>query len=172
MGQLIRWKDKNYTDAFPKQCNHVGGSPGEIQKSHLKKNESIEYFFPEFCRIVELDYLDEVNVEGVRAYRYILSPKVFDNGTTYPESKCFCGDSCVPYGAMNIASCWFDLPLYVSEPHFMNADSYHLNQVVGMRPNKSRHETIITLEPRTGLLLELKGRLQVNIYIEPTYHIR
>lgn len=171
-GQMLLWNGKNYTDKFPKECSAVSGSPGEFQKTNLKKNESIKYFFVDFCRYVELDYLDEVVVEGVQGYRYVVSPNAFDNGTINPANKCFCNGECLPYGSFNITSCWFGLPLFISNPHFMDADPYYLSKVEGLSPNKSIHTTTAVLEPRTGFMLQLEGRLQLNFYIQPSSHIR
>ncbi|XP_073827386.1 protein peste-like [Musca autumnalis] len=172
MGQLVQWKGKNYTDAFRQGCNGIHGSPGEFQRTSLKKYESIEYFFTDFCRPVTADYDSEVYFKGVKGYRYKISPSVFDNGTMYPESKCYCDGECMPYGVFNISSCYYGLPLLISKPHFLDADPFYAEQVEGMAPNRTAHETYIILEPRTGLMLNLIGRLQLNVYIRPTTHIR
>lgn len=171
-GELAEWKGLNYTKAFPAGCSAVNGSPGEFQKTNLKKFESIKYFATDFCRAVYLDYLDEVDVYGVTGYRYMISPKTWDNGTIYPGNECYCNGACLPYGVMNISSCWFGLPVFVSNPHFLNADSFFQEEVEGMHSNSSLHTSYITLEPRTGLAMEIKGRLQMNAFIEPVSHIQ
>lgn len=171
-GQLVQWNGKNYTEHFPKECSALKGSPGEFQKTNLKKNESVYYFFTDFCRSVKLDYVDEVLVEDILGYRYRISPNVFDNGTLDPVNECYCNGQCLPYGAMNLSSCWFGLPVYISNPHFMGADPYFLSQVDGLKPDDRIHNTSVILEPRTGFMLELNGRLQLNFYIQPSSHIR
>lgn len=171
-GQLLLWNGKNYTEHFPQQCSSIKGSPGEFQKTNLKKNESIQYFFTDFCRSVVLDYLDEVMVEGVLGYRYIISPNVFDNGTLNRANECYCNGECLPYGSLNVSGCWFGLPVFVTNPHFMDADLFFISQVEGLKPDKNIHTTTAVLEPRTGFMLELKGRLQLNFYIQPSSHIR
>lgn len=171
-GQLVMWNGKNYSENFPHECSAIKGSPGEFQKTNLKKNESLKYFFTDFCRTVSLDYKDEVMIEGILGYRYVISPDVFDNGTLNPANKCFCNGECLPYGSVNISGCWFGLPVFISNPHFMDADSFYETQLEGMKPNESLHTTTAVLEPRTGFMLELKGRLQLNFYIEPSSHIR
>uniref|UniRef100_A0A1I8MRM7 CD36 family protein n=1 Tax=Musca domestica TaxID=7370 RepID=A0A1I8MRM7_MUSDO len=172
LGELLLWKGQNRTKAFSNGCNAIHASPGEFQKTNLKKYESIEYFFTDFCRAVKADYDSEVYYKGVRAFRYKISPSAFDNGTTYPESKCYCDGECMPFGVFNISSCYYGLPILISKPHFMDADPFYANGVEGMAPNRSAHETYIIVEPRTGLVMNLQGRLQLNIYIRPTTHIR
>lgn len=172
LGQMVQWKGKNYTETFPSQCNAVKSSPGEFQRTKLKRHESVEYFFTDFCRAARLDYLDDVIIDGVLGYRYTISPSVFDNGTLYPESECYCNGECVPYGVFNISGCYFGLPIFISKPHFMDADPWFAEKVVGMKPNRSLHDTTIVLEPRTGLMLKLIARLQLNIRVTPSSHIR
>ncbi|XP_061399050.1 protein peste-like [Musca vetustissima] len=172
LGQMVQWKGKNYTDVFASGCNGVHGSPGEFQRTNLKKYESIEYYFTDFCRPVTADYDSEVYYKGVWAYRYKISPSAFDNGTMYPENKCFCDGECLPYGVFNISSCYYGIPILISKPHFMDADPFYADQVEGIAPNRTAHETYLILEPRTGLMMHLTGRLQLNIYIRPTTHIR
>ncbi|XP_075153536.1 protein peste-like [Haematobia irritans] len=172
LGQLVKWKGKNYTDAFDEECNAVRGSPGEFQKRHLKRHESIEYFFNDFCRALTMDYIDDVIIDGILGYRYHISPSSFDNGTLNAANKCYCHGECLPHGVFNVSSCYFGLPVMVSKPHFMDADPMFAGEVEGMAPNRTWHETSIILEPRTGLVIQLKGRLQLNVYIRPTTHIK
>ncbi|XP_065358600.1 protein peste-like isoform X2 [Calliphora vicina] len=171
-GQLLLWNGKNYSEYFPQECSAVKGSPGEFQKTNLKKNESIQYFFTDFCRSVNLDYLDEIMVDGILGYRYIISPNFFDNGTLNPDNQCFCNGECLPYGAANISGCWFGLPIFISNPHFMDADPYFISKIDGLKPDMDIHTTTAILEPRTGFMLELRARLQMNFYIQPSSHIR
>ncbi|XP_046808242.1 protein croquemort-like [Lucilia cuprina] len=171
-GQIVLWKGKNYSEPLPQACGSVKGSAGEFQKTNLKKNESIQYFFSDFCRTFNLDYLDEYMVEGVKGYRYIISPNTFDNGTLNPANECFCNGECLPYGAVNISGCWFGLPVFITNPHFLDADPFYASQVEGIKPELDKHLTTAVLDPRTGFMLELKGRLQLNFYIQPSSHIR
>ncbi|XP_037821125.1 protein croquemort-like [Lucilia sericata] len=171
-GQIVLWKGKNYSEPLPQACSSVKGSAGEFQKTNLKKNESIQYFFSDFCRTINLDYVDEYMVEGIKGYRYIISPNTFDNGTLNPANECFCNGECLPYGAVNISGCWFGLPVFISNPHFLDADPFYASKIDGMKPESDKHLTTAVLDPRTGFMLELKGRLQLNFYIQPSSHIR
>jgi hypothetical protein len=37
-------------------------------------------------------------------------------------------------------------PLIGSNPHFYNGDSRYISGVIGLNPNKSKHETFLILE--------------------------
>ena len=75
----------------------------------------------------------------------------------------------VPDGMLNVTSCKSGLPTFVSYPHFYKADPYYGNQFEkGMfRPDKSKHESYLTLEPVSGVLLDAKVRMQVNSLVSP-----
>ncbi|XP_037826801.1 protein croquemort-like [Lucilia sericata] len=72
----------------------------------------------------------------------------------------------------NISACWFGLPLFVSNPHFTIADTYFISKVDGLKSDEKMYTTTVILEPRTGLMLELRAKFQLNFYIEPRSHIR
>lgn len=169
-GQLKYWKGQNYTKYFASECAQVRGSPGEFQLTRLQKYHPIRYFSSDLCRSVELEYVDEVWVNGVLGYRYKLGANVFDNGTLYPENKCYCNGECLPSGAINISSCWYNLPIYASQPHFLGADKYFLSKLSGLQPNRTIHDSYTILEPRTGFILEFRGRVQLNIYLAPNLY--
>ena len=67
-----------------------------------------------------------------------------------PENSCFCleeeGFSCFKSGVFNMAPCkrTDDLPLgapiALSYPHFYEADQSFLDAVVGLKPNKEKHQ--------------------------------
>lgn len=40
-----------------------------------------------------------------------------------------------------------------------------------MKPDKDRHEMIIMLEPKTGMVLEIKARIMANLLVEPKTHL-
>lgn len=85
----------------------------------------------------------------------------------YPENKCFCTGKCTPSGLLNVGPCWFDTPLFVSYPHFYNADPIYLNAVEGLQPKKELHESYVVYEPTTGFTLEINGKLQLNTLVLP-----
>lgn len=62
--------------------------------------------------------------------------------------------------------------MFLSYPHFYDADPYYLSEVDGLKPNKEKHELYLVLEPKTGLMLEMSARLQSNILVEPVSDFR
>jgi hypothetical protein len=86
---------------------------------------------------------------------------VFDNGTKYPEKRCYCAknqltgsnkisacvEECVPSGVRGISKCRFGAPAFVSFPHFYEADPSYVQNIGGLNPSKNLHEFYIAVEP-------------------------
>ncbi|XP_043065296.1 protein peste [Drosophila ficusphila] len=167
IGQIARWRYNNFTEASPR-CK-LKGSTGEFHPIPLVKGRPITYFLPDLCRELQIDYSGTTIFEGVEAFVYKGSARNMANGTDNPENSCYCQENCqeVRSGLLNISSCWYGAPVFASHPHFYQADPYYLEQVEGLKPDKDRHEMVIMLEPRTGMVLEIKARIMASLLVEP-----
>lgn len=70
-----------------------------------------------------------------------------------------------PAGVFTLAPCKFNAPIYISMPHFLDADPYFNSQIDGLSPDPKKHEFLIDLEPRTGSPVSLSARVQINVAI-------
>jgi hypothetical protein len=61
--------------------------------------------------------------------------------------NCYCNGECMPFGLLNMSSCRYGAPVFVSLPHFYKADPSMLDQVEGLNPNGGDYNFSITLEP-------------------------
>ena len=76
----------------------------------------------------------------------------------------------LPNGLLNISSCKFDFPAYMSLPHFYMADPILLDQFhpdSDLYPNEDDHSSHLTVAPSLGVPLELTLRMQINILYRP-----
>ncbi|EDW12640.1 protein peste [Drosophila mojavensis] len=167
LGQMHSWNYNTHTGFFDSYCGMTNGSAGEFQPQQLQPGGSVGLFTPDMCRTLPLDYVETVEIEGLQGYKFSGGERSVDNGTLYPENLCFCGGECVPSGVMNISSCRFGSPVFMSYPHFYNADPYYVEQVEGLQPDKKQHEFYMVVEPSTGIPLEVAARFQVNMLVEP-----
>lgn len=167
LGNIVEWNHMKKTDYYQDDCAVVNGTSGEIFPPMKNLQETVSLFVPDVCSTISLKYVEPTSVEGLSGYKYIGDSSVFDNGTVYPEKKCFCTGECVPSGARNISSCRFGAPVFVSYPHFYLGDKSYLNAVTGMKPNKTEHEFILKVDPVTGIPLEVRAQLQINLLIQP-----
>ncbi|KYN06540.1 PREDICTED: protein croquemort-like [Cyphomyrmex costatus] len=82
--------------------------------------------------------------------------------------NCYCDGECTPSGLMNVTACRFGAPAFISLPHFYKGDSMLLDQVGGLHPNDKDHSFTVTLEPMTGIPLEVIARFQINLLLQPS----
>lgn len=189
IGKLKYWNYEDTNGAFEDECGQLKGSAGEFYPPHLTKNDEISLFTPDMCRSIPLDFTEEVSIHGIDGFKFTGGDRSVDNGTKYPENWCYSVGERVPSGTLNISSCRFGTPVFMSYPHFYNADPYYLNLLEGMKPEKDKHELYMTLEPvkyslsylnfyknnisnfltqqTTGIALDVAARLQLNLLIRP-----
>lgn len=93
--------------------------------------------------------------------RFFGGDSAFDNGTKYPDKRCFCAkrqiigtneisacaEECAPSGVRSISKCRFGAPAFVSFPHFYKADPSYLLNITGLNPSQDLHEFYIAVEP-------------------------
>ena len=76
----------------------------------------------------------------------------------------------MPLGLLNVSSCKFESPAYVSYPHFYLADPKlieAMDPASDLKPDKSKHESYLSLDHRSGIPLEVAVRMQINGLLRP-----
>ena len=80
----------------------------------------------------------------------------------------------LPTGLLNVTSCKFQAPAYVSYPHFMDVDETILDQFNSsgsqIKANRTAHTSYLSLDPKSGIPLEVAIRLQINGLARPLVH--
>uniref|UniRef100_A0A1B6FMI9 Uncharacterized protein n=1 Tax=Cuerna arida TaxID=1464854 RepID=A0A1B6FMI9_9HEMI len=71
---------------------------------------------------------------------------------------------------MNMTSCRFGAPVFVSFPHFLDANPVYLSRVQGLRPNREKHQFYFTVEPTYGIPIDVGARVQLNMLMQPFSH--
>lgn len=163
---------RSLTYEFEKKINYMGivgnkytlgrKTLGNDTKKRYPHNEA-KYF--EITTTTEDFFESDYSVEVTQTPQNNEDPDVVNLG------NCYCNGECNPSGLINITSCRYGAPAFVSLPHFYKADPVLGNQVVGMNPNEEDHSFYIILEPATGIPLEVAARLQVNMLIQPSHTI-
>jgi scavenger receptor class B, member 1 len=147
LGILRKWNFKSDLQ-FQSKCSKLGEtSAGDFFPPGMSKEKFVNFFSPEICRNALLEFEEEREINGLKAYKYTVGDRLIDNGTLYPENKCYCSGDCVPSGLFNVSACKLGAPLFMSLPHFYKADPFYLSQVDGMNPNKEKHDVSISFEP-------------------------
>jgi len=171
MGNINYHNYVNQTENFEEDCGHVTGSLGDFFGAMPIRKRRLDVFIPRLCRSVPLEYSEDVTVYGITGYRYVTSERLMDNGTIDPSTQCNCGGECLPQGVINTTECMLSSPSYVSYPHFLDADPIYRHQVKGMKPDPDIHRFYITVEPTTGIILDVRIPMQFNMLLKPNLNI-
>lgn len=85
---------------------------------------------------------------GLAADLYEMPNNTFGDGAHNPDNACYDNNEYSAIkGLQNISPCQYGAPVYVSQPHFYLADASLLDDVDGLTPNKTLHETFFKIQP-------------------------
>ncbi|XP_011380204.1 scavenger receptor class B member 1 [Pteropus vampyrus] len=146
------------------QCNMINGTSGQMWAPFMTPESSLEFYSPEACRSMKLIYEEEGTFEGIPTYRFKAPNTLFANGTVYPPNEGFC--PCLESGIQNVSTCRFNAPLFLSHPHFYNADPVLAEAVLGLNPNEKDHSLFLDIHPVTGIPMNCSVKLQLSLYIK------
>ncbi|XP_045485858.1 protein croquemort [Pieris rapae] len=166
LGNVEKWRYSN-TTMYRDECGEVRGSTGELWAPELGQPE-VTIFAPDICTYMNLAKNDTVTVLGIEGMMYVANDSVFDNGYRYPRMACYCDEvrdeNCLPPGALNVSSCRFGAPAFVSRPHFLRMDSYYPSKISGLNPTEDMNFRL-ALEMYTGMPLTVSAQLQINLLV-------
>ncbi|XP_065821422.1 scavenger receptor class B member 1 isoform X2 [Labrus bergylta] len=146
------------------QCNMINGTAGQMWPPFMTKESTLPFYSPDACRSMELVYQRPGEMKGIPLYRYVAPKTLFANGTDYAPNEGFC--PCRQSGLLNVSSCRHNSPVFISHPHFFNADPVLLDYVNGLSPSEDKHGLFIDIHPETGVPLNVSIRLQLNLYMK------
>ncbi|KAF7661796.1 hypothetical protein LDENG_00254830 [Lucifuga dentata] len=167
--RLDTWNDKSSLSWWTTdECNMINGTNGASFHPIITKNETLYMFSSDLCRSLYAEYVEDVTVKGIPGYRFVPPSKVFANLTVNPANAGFCipAGNCLGSGVLNVSLCKQGAPIIMSSPHFYQADEKFIQDIFGMKPKKEQHQTIIDINPLTGIILQAAKRLQVNVFVE------
>lgn len=170
LGQIYSWNySTSHTEFFPRPCGDVRGGGDFFPPG--RQEDYVELYSNDLCRPLRMDFDSVQQMNGIRGNMYKLTPKFFANATDNPDNECYFSNA--PSGVYNASSCRFGAPIFMSQPHFFQADPFYLNEVQsGLNPVEKKHETAFFVEPQSGLSVSVKARFQVNLLVEPIPEIK
>jgi len=171
LGYLKTWNGNETVNGLRGECSKIAGTTGELWAPNIDKDQDATLFIPDVCRKLSFKRSGELKKFGVKGLRWVADDSLFDNGEKYPEAECWCADTeencpVLKAGVYDASECNYGAPAFVSFPHFYLADSSYLDAVDGLSPSRAEHESYIGLEPNFGIPLEVKAKLQVNLFLK------
>lgn len=146
------------------QCNMINGTSGQMWAPFMTPESSLEFYSPEACRSMKLIYQKPGVFGGIPTYRFVAPKTLFANGSMYPPNEGFC--PCLDSGIQNVSTCRFGAPLFLSHPHFYNADPVLAEAVLGLHPNEEEHALFLDIHPVTGIPMNCSVKLQLSLYMK------
>lgn len=169
---LTEWGYDNSSDSTPKKCLLVEGMfEGTILPRNLKKSMPVNIFRNAFCRPVQLSFVEEgTSPLGFKAFRYTIDNKTFASPEENPDNICYCHNGVCPgKGVQNIGTCYYNIPVTISLPHFLHASTDYLKMVDGLSPSIEKHSSSAYVQPDYGIPLDGSSlKIQVNLDVADT----
>lgn len=160
------------------ECNCLNGTSIEIGPPIHKDQESYSFFQSIFCRSLTYNYTEDKTYFDILAKRFRPTHSLFANKTENPDNYCFEMGNEYPSGVLDISTCQFGAPVFISFPHFYMADPSFLTSVNGMDPSDEKHGSALDVETITGISIGAKLRFQINVELSKiegivqTYNVR
>jgi len=169
-------------------CHDIIGADGiSYPPEAITKEDPIWIFNDQLSRSIWLDFMQEVDVDGVTTYQYSPKPEVF--AMTNPDNFCYCPkvEQCAKVDrnkedAWDISECQdktlkleacidglldlqgsYGVPIIMSTPHFLDAHEDLPKAIDGVQPDREKHITFLNIEPTTGMSLQAHKRIQVSV---------
>ncbi|EFO94384.1 CRE-SCAV-2 protein [Caenorhabditis remanei] len=179
LGKILKYDEEPLLDETwwsTEESLKIRGTDGSLFHPFLSKNEKLYVYVAELCRSIWLEFKEEVEYRGLKAYRYVVPPEVFD--VTYPGNEGYCNPSdkqffssqndsvgCLPKGLLEISKCQKSQPpITISLPNFLYAPSEVKESVKGLNGTDDiRDSIVVDIEPRVGAVLYARRVSQVNI---------
>lgn len=146
------------------QCNMINGTSGQMWPPFMTPESPLEFYSPEACRSMRLVYEKSGVFQGIPTYRFVAPRTLFANGSVYSPNEGFC--PCLESGIQNVSTCRFSAPLFLSHPHFYNADPVLVERVLGLHPNAEQHALFLDIHPLTGIPMNCSVKLQLSLYMK------
>jgi scavenger receptor class B protein 1 len=80
IGEVKNWNFYEQTPYYEGECGRIRGSGGDFFPGSIDKSQIVSLFSPEMCRVVDLDFEEELDINGVKAFKFAGGKRTVDNG--------------------------------------------------------------------------------------------
>ena len=163
LNQYKMWENQTSLDKWgSKAARRLYGTDGHLFHPNISRTENITAFIDQIYRSGYFSYQRDIDVFGLNCYQYGIPYEEMANSTVNPLNEGFY--SFGPSGLFNFSVyAPFNLPIFISKPHFLDADPVVFRNIIGLVPNRSKHDSYVNVEPLTGFVLGAAKQLQFNI---------
>ncbi|KAB0791760.1 hypothetical protein PPYR_03560 [Photinus pyralis] len=162
---------EQWGDGSNSTCGLIRGAYVDpVFPRNLPKDATLTLYRHGFCRPIPIHYNHtDTDKYGYKTYTYALSDHFLAPLSENPNNHCYCKKArCDLKGIGDISPCYYGVPIAISQPHFLNADPKLLEDVGGLSPDPRKHNFYTVIHPESGLALEVKFRIQLNLNVPDT----
>lgn len=155
-------------------CNEINASEGSFfPPRYYTKKDTVYLYDKDICRTFPMQYRESGRKHDIAYDLYTSSDNMLDSAKDNPDNKCYCpgNEYCPPKGLQNISPCQYDAPVYLSFPHFLDADPSLINEFEGLYPKREVHQSYFKIQPKLGVPVEGKIRVQLNLRVQQAPYI-
>lgn len=149
------------------EANAVAGNDGTQFDPPVTSSSSLTVFFSSYYRPIQLQYAQDITFKGINLLAFRFPASTFANSSDYPFNGNFYQFG-TPYGLINISKVVQNVPTFLSNPRFMNADPV-ITQHLVIAPLDSFTPTVteFDVEPYSGAAFRATASNQINIFVTP-----
>lgn len=167
--QFVQWDGNMTLSIWKGSATKLHGTEGLFFHPLLDKEENLYAFVDDVKRSFKLNHTEDVSILDMSAYRYRVDYKEFLSAKDYPPNADY--GSYGPTGTVYLGPVQIPVvPVYGSKPHFLDGDPSLTKNVIGMHPVRSKHDTVVDVEPITGATLNVARQLQINFQVNQSSH--
>jgi hypothetical protein len=149
----------------------INGTDGSLSNPFVDKNVKAYAFQSDLCRSLYGVYNGSITIrDNIELWGFGGNEFIFANASVNPDNSNFCTPlgNCLGAGLLNMTECMklsgIGLPLILSNPHFLFGYDELLTDVEGISPPElDLHNTLVYIEPLSGIEMKTNQRLQFNI---------
>jgi len=146
-------------------ANRIRGTDG-TQFAPGVNRAYLSAYVSELQREVPLQYMFDYTFKDITLRRHVLPTIFMQNASTYPNNAVYYAFG--PSGSLNLTRGYYGAEIFITKPHFLDADPILLNGVNGLSPPDSdKHDTTIDVEPNSGFVMRAFKRMQINVRMYP-----
>lgn len=175
--KITKWNGQRSLNVWNSNAsNRIDGTDGSAWPPNVDKSATEWLFDSDWCRSFRLSAFDperrKVGNLGTYGYYFSNATLSYSAAAAAAEgNRGFCqptpkqNGSCLDDGVLNVTSCKDNVPLLLSQPHFLGADVKYITSVSGLHPNQTEHQTTFDIEPMSGEVVKAARKMQLNAYL-------
>jgi len=166
VGEFTQWNNLREIALWnSSEARKLDGTGGYVFHPNVQRHDVLRAFVAELYRSGDFVYSYDTKVHDINLYHYVVAPYELENASTYSRNYGYSAFG--KPGVLNLTAVFPEnLPIFVSKPHFLDADQSYLQGVNGLHPIRSIHDSFFEVEPLTGVVLHAAKRLQFNVLLK------